>query len=234
MATLTRDEIIARAEEAWNIAGYYYGGDFWSNPKHVKYVGFGADGKGLGTGYDGEPYPVAVVPSSESPYIACDCAAFTGWCWGVEPANVSSWSFTTGGAFGSRYHKGFEGLTKGDVLWKTRHVALFCGDYVLELATKDWGKTTNGHGGNRSGLERVKQFQGYCSFDGTFSTDYNPDIETPDDFKPNGSAYEGGNPENVIHGITMDCSPTGFYGVLLEMDTQYTKRYSLMKHYRRT
>lgn len=233
MAKLTREEVVKRGESAFMVAGYYYGGNFWSNPRHVKFIGKNTTHKNE---FTGEYYPVVYCPESESPYIACDCAAFTGWCWGIEPANVWSASYTTGGTFGENFrrrkHTGdiavdFAGIQAGDVLWKkprkTGHVALFCGDYILELSNSDWPSTTNGHGGNRRGLEYMAEFEGYCSYDGSFSTDFTPPVQNPETFIPAGSTDQGSHPP--------DMSSSG--ASLYPYNIQYTKRYVLRKSARR-
>ena len=232
MAKLTREEVVKRGESAFMVAGYYYGGNYWSNPRHVKYVGANTTHKNE---FTGKYYPVVYCSESESPYIACDCAAFTGWCWGIEPADVWSGSFTTGGTFGANYRKrkytgdiavDFAGIQAGDVLYKRNpsgHVALFCGDYVLELSTSDWPSTTNGHGGNKSGLERLLAFEGYCSYDGSFSTDFTPPVQNPETFIPAGSTDQGSH--------LPDMSSEAAY--LYPYNIQYTKRYVLRKSARR-
>lgn len=235
MAKLTRDEIISRALIAYDKAGYYYGGDYLysgSDGVHVKFVGFDEAGKGKGVGYDGRDYPVTPCPASESPYIACDCAAFTGWCWGVNPAEVWSGDFYTGGRFGDNYRSGLEGIQKGDVLYTDGHVALYCGDYTLELSNGNWPNTDNGHGGNRrKSSERAPMFWGYCSYDQSYSSDYDEETQSPDDFVSDGTAYQGGNPHNPY---TTDFSPSGGYDSYWSaFNRQYTKRYILMKPYRR-
>ena len=229
MAKLTREEVVKRGESAFMVAGYYYGGDYWSNPRHVKYVGANTTHKNE---FTGKYYPVVYCSESESPYIACDCAAFTGWCWGIEPANVWSGSFTEGGTFGANFRRrkytgdiavDFAGIQTGDVLWRNKHVALFCGDYTLELSTSDWPSTTNGHGGNRKGLERLLSFDGYCSYDGSFSTDFIPSIDNPETFIPAGSTNQGSHPPDMSSDLS----------VLYPYNIQYTKRYVLRKSARR-
>lgn len=227
MATITRAEVINRAEEAFNIAGYYYGGNYWDNPIRVKYVG--AESEHINP-YTGNKYPV--VPDSSSPYIACDCAAFVGWAWAVAPSSVWSGDFTSGGTFGRNYRArqrtgdvsvDFAGITEGDVLWRSGHVALFCGDYVLELSTSDWSSTTNGHGGNRSGLQRMLSFDGFCSFDGTFSTEFDREIEVPEQVIPSGSTDQASHPPDM----------SANSAILYPYNIQYTKRYVLRKSARR-
>ena len=215
MAKLTREQVVKRGESAFMVAGYYYGGNYWSNPKHVKYVGANSTHKNE---FTGKYYPVVYCSESESPYIACDCAAFTGWCWGIEPANVWSGSFTTGGTFGANYRKrkytgdiavDFAGIQAGDVLYKRNpsgHVALFCG-----------------HGGNKRGLERLLAFDGYCSYDGSFSTDFTPPVQNPETFIPAGSTDQGSH--------LPDMSSEAAY--LYPYNIQYTKRYVLRKSARR-
>lgn len=238
MAKLTRSEIVSRALIAYDKAGYWFGGDYLTKSgtvRHVKYVGYDANGKGLGYNCYGEAYPVIPCPASESPYIACDCAAFTGWCWGVDSGEVWSGDFHTG-RFASNYRKGFAGIQIGDVLHKDGHVALYCGSYILELATGSWFETgskwaqyRNNHGGRRCPVERMYDFTGYCSYDSTYSTDYDPDEEEPEYFVNDGSAYEGNNPNNPNK---MDFSPNGVSDTIYVLNHQYTRRYSLMKHYR--
>lgn len=234
MAKLDRHDIITRANIAYEKAGYWYGGDYLTKSgtvRHVKWVGYDEQGTGKGYNCYGEAYPVIPCSEEESPYIACDCAAFTGWCWGVDSAEVWSGDFYDG-RFAANYRAGFSGIQSGDVLWTKGHVALYCGTYILELATGDWKENNpyaNGHGGRRSPLERMYAFTGYCSYDQTYSSDYNPEEEEPDDFYNNGSAYEGKNPNNPNR---IDFSPFG-EADYWAMFKQYTKRYWLMKHYRR-
>lgn len=230
MAKLTREEVVKRGESAFMIAGYYYGGDYWSNPFHVKYV---PQNSGHTNPFSGaKNYTSVPCSPTESPYIACDCAAFTGWCWGIEPANVWSGSFTTGGTFGANFRRrkytgditvDFAGIQAGDVLWRNKHVALFCGNYTLELSTSDWPSTTNGHGGNRKGLERLLAFDGYCSYDGSFSTDFTPSVEDYETFTPAGSTDQGSHPPDMSSDLSM------WY----PYNIQYTKRYVLRKSARR-
>lgn len=238
MAKLTRQGIISRALVAYEKAGYWFGGDYLyagGEGMHVKYVGYDASGKGLGYNCYGEPYPVIPCEPDESPYIACDCAAFTGWCWGVDSSSVWSGDFHDG-KFAENYHSGLEGIEEGDVLWTSGHVALYCGTYVLELATGQWKATggwnqyANGHGGRRCPVERMNDFTGYCSYDKKYSSDYDEETEEPDDFVSSGTAYEGKNPYNPNK---IDFSPAGGQGNYWNQFNQYTKRYILMKHYRR-
>ena len=241
MAKLTRDEIVARALVAYEKAGYWYGGNYLTNQgkiKYVKYVGYDSSGKGKGYDCYGRAYPVIPCDPSESPYIACDCAAFTGWCWGVDSASVYSEDFHSQ-QFAKNFRLGLSGIQAGDVLWKEGHVALYCGSYILELATGLWYETTknsrwadykNGHGGRRCPIERMYDFAGYCSYDETYSTDYDPDAYTSEDFPTNGTAYQGDNPRNPNK---QDFSPMGMNDYFWAINHQYTRRYSLMKHYRR-
>lgn len=231
MATITRDEIIQRAESAFMVAGYYYGGNYWSNPFYVKYVG--SSSRHINPWTKSKTYyPVVPTTIDESPYIACDCAAYVGWCWAIAPDSVGSWDFTSGGRFGKNFRPrkrtkdiaiDFAGIQKGDALWKDGHVALFCGDYVLELSSSDWPNTTNKHGGNRRGLWRVLEFDGYCSFDGTFSTDFTPPAQNPETFIPEGSTQQSLRPPDMSSDLS----------TLYPYNIQYTKRYVLLKSARR-
>ena len=241
---ITRDDVVARAWKAFEDAGYFWGGDYKISNLHVKYVGDAStyvNPYGNNTIYGSQGYArYPVVPDSSSPIIACDCGGFTGWAWALSSKHGSA-AWSSVGTFANLYrertgwthtHEDFPGIQAGDVLWRSSHVALYIGgDMILEYSTKNWSSTTNQRGGNHRTIaqaEGYKSFMGYCSFDNTYSSEYDPDEgQQPDDYKPTG----GGSNSN-LNGVT-DGSPDNIddsSGILLP---QYTKRYILMKAYRR-
>lgn len=174
-----------------------------------------------------------LTPSGE--YIACDCSGFTSCCWNTEGKYGSS-AWTTGGKFGSNYRpktgntgiieQDFPGIQEGDVLWKYKHVGLYVGNNTtLQLSQSNWPRTPNGHGGGI--FTGSQEFEGYVSYDGTFSADYDPDDE---DFDPDYdiSGDNSGHNQQYPPAETQDGSQT-----VIMLSNQYTKRYKAkMKHWR--
>lgn len=242
MATLTREEVVNRAWNAFQDGGYFWGGDYRISTLRVKYVG--ASSTYINPYGNNEPY-YPVVPDSSSNIIGVDCSGFCGWAWGLSYKHGSG-AWSPSGAFSSRYrarsgnthtHADFNGIQAGDVLWRSGHVALYIGgDMVLEFTTKNWGSTGNQRGGwHRSILqsEPINAFKGYCSFDNTWSSEYDPDAgEEPDWFTPS-----GGGSNSDLNGVTdgspnnVDTSST-FYNYAA-ISRRYTKKYVLRKNARR-
>lgn len=218
MAVVTRQDVIARAHNIFPQLGYIWGG--WAgSPKKCK---MGADGRG--------------VLSSDGPYIASDCSGFTSWCWSVRSRWVSGdWgpNGVLGGANyrprtgnGNTYESIFIGISAGDVLWRSGHVALYIGNnQVMQLSTQNWLATDTQRGAKLSTNDF--NFNGFTSFDGEFAVDYDPD-ETDIDTDNVSDGEEGPPPNPTPPG---DVSDNGLF-YLLSIE-QYTKRYPLMKAYRR-
>lgn len=244
MATITRDDVINRAWKAFEDGGYFWGGDYRISTLRVKYVGESSRYTNpYGSNDSNGHYPI--VPDSSSSIIGVDCSGFCGWAWALSYKHGST-AWSSGGKFASKYrarngythtHSDFSGIQKGDVLWRSGHVALYIGgDMVLEFTTKKWFSTGNQRGGWHRSIaesEAFNTFKGYCSFDNTWSSEYNPDEgEEPDDYKPT-----GGGSNSDLNGVTdgapnnVDTSDT-FYNYDAYL-TQYTKRYVLRKNARR-
>lgn len=241
MAEITRNDVVQRAELAFQYAGYFWGGDYKISNLHVKYVGDSSTYKNP-YGNNSPYYPV--VPDSTSKYIACDCSGFCGWAWALKSKHGSgAWSYS--GRFAQNFRKrtsynhnasDFAGIQAGDVLWRNGHVALYIGsNTVLELSTKYWYNSTNGHGGNRRTIavsEKKYSYEGYCSFDNTYSSDYDNENDEPDKFIPNGGGTNS-DLNGVNDGAIGNIDTSFFNPWHYIVNHQYTKRYDLMKLYRR-
>ena len=244
MATISRSDVIDRAWKAYADAGYYWGGDYRISSLHVAYLGDASTHKnpnGNNEAYGSKTYArYPVAPDPSSPYIGTDCSGFCGWAWALSYKHGST-AWSPKGEFRNLYrprsgtthtYADFPGIQAGDVLSRDGHVALYLGgDMVLEYNTKNWLSTGNKRGGNYRTIaesESYKSFTGYCSFDNTYSSEYNPDEgEVPDDYKPAGGGSNSNN-NGVTDGYYPDVSESYPPFAL----AQYTKRYSLMKHYR--
>lgn len=246
MAKLTREDVVNRAWKAFEDGGYYWGGDYRISSLHVSYLGDASNHVnpyGNNEVYGSKSfarYPVS--PDSSSNIIGVDCSGFCGWCWGLSYKHGSG-AWSSSGEFSSLYrartgwthtYQDFNGIQAGDVLWRSGHVALYIGgDMILEYSTKNWSQTTNKRGGNHRSIvqsEAGKSFSGYCSFDNTYSSEYDPDAgQEPDDYTP-----EGGGSNSDLNGVTdgapnnLDVSAT----LPAYMINQYIKRY--FKAYRRS
>lgn len=219
MAKVTRDDVVERAFNIFDKCGYIWGA--WPGTKPTQYCQYNAaQGKG-------------VIASSG--YIATDCSGFTSWAWALDYKRGSwSWGpdgeFSSGGKYRARantqtqtYEALFPGIQKGDVLWRSGHVALYIGNNeIMEASTGKWLATPTGRGMRRTSTNF--NFSGFCTFDGTFSVDYNPgniDINT----------------DNVSDGVLgpnpapTDMSSDDLY--IRFHDRQYLKRYSMFKEWRR-
>lgn len=222
----SRSDVVNRGLTAWQDAGYIWGGKYKYRPVRCHYdsdLGYGVTGYGN--------------------YYAADCSGFCGWCWYFSSGYDSVWSqyWSRDGLFGgSRYRSrvsktgtidDFPGIQPGDVLWDDGHVALYIGGgEIIDLATKFWHKTTNGHGGNRYTFAKAGRFKGFCTYDGTFSKNYSDDPEDPDyvpdisDADPDSNGSQEGHPPDVS-------DPDLPY--IYSLQNQYTKKYINMKPYRR-
>lgn len=163
---------------------------------------------------------------SDGLYIPADCSCFTSSAWYLSECH-RSWSWARDGAFGGSNYRArsaytgviendFIGIQNGDVLWKERHVGLYVGNNTtLQLKQSNWAKTPNGHGG---GIFRGSEdFQGFCSFDGSFSQDYDPD--DPDFDPETDDTGSGGESEVFPPAESEDGSETGII-----VSEQYIKR----------
>ncbi len=242
MATLTRSDVVNRGWNAFQDGGYFWGGDYRISTLRVKYVGESSTYKNPYG--NNEPY-YPVVPDSSSSIIGLDCSGFCGWAWGLSYKHGSG-AWGASGKFSSKYrarsghthtHSDFSGIQEGDVLSRSGHVALYIGgDMVLEFTTKKWLTTGNQRGGWHRTIaesEAYLPFTGYCSFDNTYSSEYDPDAgEEPDWYTP-----AGGGSNSNLNGVTdgsegnIDRSDT-FYD-LVPLLYQYTKGYVLRKSSRR-
>ena len=235
MAKPTRAEVIGRANNYWPQSGYFYGGDgYYNRSSDVGYYAHTSGSSSYRVRWN-STYKVPWLDDS-GPYMAVDCSTFCSMCWLLSGRNTSdAWSPT--GQFGGsrfRYRQSgttmeqiYPGIQQGDVLWKKGHVALYYGNnQVIELYQSDWPGSQNGHGG---AIRTRTDFTGYCSYDGTFSDDY--DWDDPD--LPPITDWEGDNP-HVENPEVFPPAPTGegFLNVYLN-DRQYTKKYINMKPYRR-
>lgn len=225
MATLSRAEVVARAYDIFPKCGYIWGG----YPNGNSHCMLGANGVG--------------VESSSGPYLSTDCSGFTSWCW-MTRQKYGSYSWGPNGNWPSHYRPrvantgdietDFPGITPGDVLWRYHndggHVALYVGgeEVILQASTKHWLNTNTGRG-MRYGKDSLN-YLGYCSYDNSsFSwdwddyPDFNPDTE---DISP---GPHTGYPNPTPPGDVSDDFRT-----IIAYNEQYTKRYTLMKAYRRS
>lgn len=219
MATVTRDDVVNRALDIFDKCGYIWGA--WPGTKPTQYCTYSeAEQKGV---------------ISSAGYIATDCSGFTSWCWALDYKR-GSWAWSNDGELGEggryrprqnsdvqSYETLFPGIQKGDVLWRSGHVALYIGgNEIMEASTGKWKATPTGRGMRRTSTNF--NFQGFCTFDGTFSVDFDPgsiDI----------------NVDNVSDGeigpypAQTDMSSDDLY--IRFHDRLYTRRYNLMKEWRR-
>lgn len=164
---------------------------------------------------------------SNGPYIPCDCSGFISNCWNTYEKNGSG-AWSKKGAFGGSNYRArtaqtgiiendFPGIQEGDCLWKENHVGLYVGNNTtLQLKESNWPETPNKHGGGiyyGSG-----EFQGFCSFDGSFSKDYDPDDP---DFDPDDTVTsdDSGHTQVFPPAESEDGSETGII-----VSEQYIKR----------
>lgn len=229
MAKPTRDEVLARAYEAYPKCGYVYGG-YYGEGRHAGLV------NGRGDWVSG------------GPYIACDCSGFIDWAWGIGQHDLSgSWgpvgapkgNGKYGGQVG-RYHpksgntgiieQDMPGIQPADVLWKSGHVGLYVGNNtVLELYTSDWAASPTGRGAMQS--TGSARWSGYTSYDGDFSADYDPDAEPPlppiDVWTPPPTG-----PSEYTDQQQYDDEL--YYIAVINSDRRYTRKYRNMKAWRNT
>lgn len=216
MAEVTREIIVGRALEIFNQCGYIWGAWPGTNPAQMCDLNT-VTGRGeLGGG----------------PYIATDCSGFTSWCWALGYKRGSG-SWAPSGEFGGNYRPRaqsevqsyeslFPGIQPGDVLWRDGHVALYIGNgQIMQASTQSWAATPTGRGMRRSTNDF--NFKGYISWDGTFSPDYNPALNI---IVANVSDGEVGPYPNIID-VSAMINYYNFY------DWQYTRKYRLMKRWRR-
>ncbi len=194
------------------------------------------------TSIDSEPQSAYGRPS--------DCSGFISWAWGLgSHYNSSTWNMS--GLFGAAYENRnpngstisevFPGIQPGDVLvrWQGSqsagtyqgHVALYIGNNQLaELYTGRWRRTENNHGSRITSTNL--NFMGYTKYSESFSGTYD---DEEDDWLTFGFTGGGSVPSGPQNAPFPDGSPGDisdaeamFYG-----NWQYTKKYSLMKAYRR-
>lgn len=235
MAKPTRAEVIGRANNYWPQSGYYFGGSgYYYATTNNGYYDYGSGIASYRVRFNSS-YGLPWLDNS-GPYMAVDCSAFCSMCW-LLSGRYSSKAWSPTGKFGGsrfRYrHEGstmeeiYPGIQQGDVLYRPGHVALYYGNnQVIELYMSNWPKSQNGHGG---AIRTRTDFDGYCSYDGTFSDNY--DHDDPD--LPPITDWEGDNP-HVEEPEVFPPSPTGDeIATYLIADRQYTKKYINMKPYRR-
>lgn len=223
MAIPTRAQVVERAELWFDRLAYLWG----AFPSTMTQVWCNANG-------DTQTSPNNPI---SGPYYGTDCSGYTSWCWYLR-SHVYSGTWGPTGAYGgaryraksgsgNTYESLFLGIQPGDVLWRSGHVAIYIGNNtILHASTRYWKGTTSQHGMQRQTSNF--NFNGYCSYDGTFSEEYDPE-EIPD---PAPSWNQGdrlpGEPANAPNGAESD---EGFYYTIANL--QYTKRRTLMKLYRR-
>lgn len=248
MTKITRSEVVERAENAFKDGGYFWGGDYRISSLRVSYQGENSNyvnPYGNNSIYGNKNFArYPVVPDSSSNIIGTDCSGFCGWAWALSSKHGSG-AWSSSGKFGSNFRarssynhneSDFHGIQQGDVLWRQGHVALYIGNNtVLEFTTKEWSSTGNKRGGWRRTIaesEYYKSWVGYCSYDNTYSSDYDEESENPDTFSPSGG---GSNSDlnGVTDGAINNIDTSSGIDYLYIYNSQYTKRYSLMKHYRR-
>lgn len=216
MAKLTRSEVVARAHAIFDSLGYIWGA--WPGTKPTQYC------------YYDEQQKIGVV--GNGPYIATDCSGFTSWCWGLSYKR-GSWSWYKDGEFGANwrdrytsdvlsYETLFPGIQPGDVLWRQGHVALYIGNNeTMQATTKKWHATPTGRGCVRTSTDF--NFDGFISYDGTFSADFPPGMP------PITGNVSDGKP-GPLPWFT-DVSASDLY--IRFYDVQYTRKYENMKRWRR-
>ena len=208
MAKLNRAQVVERAYSWYRRCGYQWGG-----------------------------WVANMVTVAGTDLIATDCSGWTSWCWNTPTRHTSgSWS-PTGYFGGDNYRRrsaftgrtieeDYVGIQPGDVLWRDGHVGLYVGNNtIIQASTAKWANTNVGNGFN---IGPDFQFDGFCSFDGSFSADYDPDEDNPID----DNGWDGSEDPPVPTPPGDQSDPGLAY---LFADNQYTKRKTRqqLKHYRR-
>lgn len=227
MAKPTREQVVERAYTIISYLGYYWGG--WPGQRNITRVYWNRNTDSIETDSSGN-------------LIGCDCSGFTSWCWCLG-SKRGSWSWYSTGEFGgSNFHsptagssarpieEKFPGILPGDVMWREGHVGLYIGNNQTLEANSKWvvSKSTYLNGCN---LRTNSNFDGYCSYSESFAGEYDPDED--DVLIKNFSNGEVGPPPNPDFpgGIPGDISDPNLEWIYNNFS--YTKRYSLMKLYRR-
>lgn len=240
MATPTRQQVVERAQYYFDRCAYIWGGFPGTNTR----CWCMNDGT-TQTSQNGH----GGVKSG--PYIASDCSGYTSWCWFLR-SHVGSGSWISGQfssnykdrtKLGDTFEESFAGIQIGDVLarpygyrnpvtgafHKTGHVAIYIGNNtILHCSTSNWKNSTSLHGMSRNvGNKSIcAGYQGVCSYDSSWSEDYDPE-EIPDPV-PDWNQSDG-NPGEPATPIPIMDSPAFPF---LISNNQYTKKYKKMKHYR--
>lgn len=215
---VTRDDVFDRAISIFDSCAYIWGA--WPGTKPTQRCSYNtATAKGQ--------------IDASGPYIATDCSGFTSWCWALGYKR-GSWAWSPDGEFGRNYRPRsdsniltyeslFPGIQQGDVLWRQGHVGLYIGNNrCMEASTQSWLATSTGRG--MKNTDNSFNFNGYVSFDGTFAEAYNP-VDTNIAVDNVSDGQLGPNP--YITDVSSDDLYIDFH------DMQYTKRYWLMKRWRR-
>lgn len=219
MAQITRDIVVERAEAWFPRVGYIWGG--WP-------------GTGTMCKMDDDGYGVV---ASDGPYYAADCSGWTSWCWNLGSKRGSS-AWSANGEFGFLYRKregfggqyyeaDFPGIQAGDVLWRSGHVVIYMGNNTIyNVSTQNWKSTPTQRGCIIQ--SNNFNFDGYCSFDNTWSEDYDPDTQDP--VEDNMTDHQPGPYPNPTPPGDISSDAIGGFPYYYK---RYTRKYTLMKQYRR-
>ena len=175
--------------------------------------------------------------SDTGQYYAADCSGWTSWCWNLTYKRGSS-AWGPNGEFsnlyrartgftGQYYEQDFAGIQPGDVLWRSGHVVIYMGNNTIyNVSTQNWASTPTKSGCiiQTNGFN----YDGYCSFDNTWSADYDPEDQNPveDNFTDH---QPGPNPNPTPPGDISSDAIVGFPYYY----KRYTRKYTNMKQYRR-
>jgi len=240
MATPTRQQVVERAQYYFDKCAYKLG--YWAGkPTNCWCMNDGTTQLST-SGHGGV---------NSGPYLASDCSGYTSWCWFLSSIATSPEYIT--GKFsknykprtknGDTFEESFVGIQIGDVVVRKYgyinpvtgyqseigHVALYIGNNtILHASSNYWEKTTSKHGMSRTigSKANCAGYTGVCSYDSSWSADYDPEEipdPVPDWNQSGGSPGAPGVPNEIFDS---DIPPYLIY------NQQYTKKYKKMKHYR--
>lgn len=237
----TRQQVVERAEYYFDRCAYIWGG-FPGTGSKCWCMNDGTT-QTTNTGHGGV---------NSGPYLQSDCSGYTSWCWFLR-SHVGSGSWISG-QFSRNYkartklaetfEESFSGIQIGDVLarpynyynqatgstHKVGHVAIYVGNNtILHCSTSKWQSATSKHGMSRQQGNKTicAGYQGVCSYDSTWSEEYDPDEEPDPPIDWNQSDGKDGEPSVPIPAMDDPAFPA------LIANKQYTKKYVNMKLYRR-
>lgn len=244
----SREQVVARAVEYFDKCCYSWGGFPGTNTKQycIRLPSGGADT----TGNPNCP-PATQENIVSGPWIGSDCSGYTSWCWYMRShVGTRYWIGTVGmnryrvrTVIGNTFEESFPGIQPGDCLireigyrnpltgnkYKTGHIVLYVGNNtILGCSQRDWSATSSKHGMHRQTGNKsvIAGYQGFTIWDNSEGVPYDPDeIDDPvgNWNQSDGQPGEPSTPEPIL-------DEPAFFNLITR--TQYTKKYTKMKHYR--